>query len=181
MRARVFSHWFGGLGSRNGSDPVDPHSRRILPDADATVAGNDPSSDGYCAEAEGTGGNTRIGTRSARNYRLQAILAGLGVTAIFASGAITLSLIPEIAKTLGTDGVILALLILVVSGAGIAYLFWRLTAQILRQHMDFIQDIRKDYKLQAREQRDAYERGLSAGRNQPREDRDRTPAEGLRK
>lgn len=88
-----------------------------------------------------------------------------------------MSMIPEIAKTLGPEGLLAALLIMIAGGGFVTYIFWKYTTETQKQYIELVQQALRDAKTRAREQHDAYERGRAAERTFQE---DKTPPEGIR-
>lgn len=88
-----------------------------------------------------------------------------------------MSMIPELAKSLGPDGILIALVIVLAGGGFVTYLFWKYTSQTQKQYVDLVQQALRDAGKRAREQHEAYERGRAAERESREE---RTPPEGIR-
>lgn len=96
-----------------------------------------------------------------------------------------MSLLPELIKNLGPEGVLIALTVILAGGGIMTYFLWRFTTEILRMYRDLsqqaLQNQRTDARQLAKEIKQSYEAGYQSARQHEREDaEDRTPTGGTR-
>lgn len=188
MAEGTVGNWYGHLGSREWRDRVDDLPDDVLSASDAAVNGDDPPSSGYDREAEGREAGLTCGeidarerTRRIAQCRLLAVTAGATAATISAVGVITMSILPELVKSLGTEGAIVVVGVFLLGGGAWSYYFMRLVLELWKQytksvelmrqeqHIDSEQmrkEQRADAKAYAREVKEAFREGYLTGYEQ---------------